>query len=303
MSPTTSDIIKQITERLVKAETSSESALNIAWWILEWATGFSRTYMLGTTNLVLNQAQEQKIERALYAYINEHMPLQYIFGTVPFLDLELIIRPPILIPRPETEYWCNLLITELAKLKNQKISILDLCTGTGCLGLSLAKAIPTAQVFAIDINPEAVQLARENQKKHHITNVTILESDLFQNISEQVKFDIIISNPPYISESEWKMLDPMVKKWEDPLALKATDNGYAIIERIIQEAPDWFVYNNEIKKALWIEIGHTQASRVRTLVTNRGFINDTVITDLNGHERVITAGLPACGFLINNEKF
>ncbi|KAI9251410.1 S-adenosyl-L-methionine-dependent methyltransferase [Phascolomyces articulosus] len=187
-----------------------------------------------------------------------HKPLQYILGTQPFGELDIVTRPPTLIPRWETEEWVHRLIDILLphllllKKNNKKTApfrILDLCTGSGCIGLSLATQLPSCHIVAIDISKEAILLAQENYKINHAqvlqqnSMIEFKQLDIFaQNAMEtmmlrdQSPFDLIVSNPPYVTMDEYQSLDPDVKEWEDPRALVANEQGMAIHQRIIELA-------------------------------------------------------------------
>ena len=158
-------------------------------------------------------------------------------GSTPFAGLEILTQPPVLIPRPETEEWTVNLIEQLQGLPDKKLQILDLCTGSGCIALALADALPQAKIFGTDISDSALALANHNKIHNHIPNVEFLRSDLFAQIPQKFTFDLIVGNPPYIDEQEWNNLDPSVTQSEDKHALLAADHGLALIKKIIAAAP------------------------------------------------------------------
>lgn len=295
-------LIQEIVARLAQVYEVQQREI-IAWWIVEFITKKEKAQLLQEREISLTKSQEELLDRILVEHIEKHKPLQYIFGSVPFLDLTILVKPPVLIPRPETEYWCSLLIKKLALLKNKKLTILDLCTGTGCIGLALAHRFSEATVYAIDINPIACKLAQENKELNNISNLIILESNLYNKLPDGIKFDLIVANPPYIDPNEWETLDLIVKKWEDPLALKSENAGYGLIEEIITYAPNWLACNSEMVQELipqvCIEIGVGQCNLVKKIFENNEFNNCAVITDLGGIERVVTAGLTQCGYVKN----
>src|SRR3989338_4187569 len=128
-------------------------------------------------------------------HIEENRPIQYIIGNTDFLDLKIKVKEPILIPRSETEEWVNNLLNKFKNFENHKLKIVDIGTGTGCIAIALAKFFKNSEIFAIDINPVALELAQENAELNKIKNIKFVESDLFSNFDEKV--DIIVSNPPY----------------------------------------------------------------------------------------------------------
>lgn len=284
------ELLNEISSKLSEHDSPLEKHQK-SLWILEKITGKNQSEILVQDNIELTEEQKQKLEEIINKHVKEHMPLQYIIGSIPFLDLEIFVEPPILIPRPETEYWCWELINKLNNLQNKNISILDIGTGTGCIAISLAKAFPESNVFAVDISAKALDLAQKNVKHNNIENVTLIESDLFQNLSGKT-FDLIVSNPPYICEAEFEQLDLSVKNWEDYKALVCRDNGLEIIKRIIQQAPDYIKYNKDIIKNdipnLVLEIGYLQGKDVSQFMKENKFINVELMKDLAGKDRVVS---------------
>ncbi|HEV2917232.1 MAG TPA: peptide chain release factor N(5)-glutamine methyltransferase [Candidatus Babeliales bacterium] len=269
---------------------STREANQHAWWLLEAVTGKNEAVLLAS-NYILNTKQEKLLYTWLDQHLIEHKPLAYIIGWVPFDDVRITTHPPILIPRPETEEWCMRLIDILQKQSYKKFYILDLCTGSGCIALALAKALPEAIILATDINSEALKLAVDNAKHNNIFNVTFIQSDLFANISAH-QFDLIVANPPYIAPDEWQSLDASVRLWEDPQALLASNQGLSIITTIIKQAPAYMKKPSDIKiPNLYIEIDYNQASHVQQIMHQYGYSNIHIWRDLFGNDRV------ACGFI------
>lgn len=261
-------------------------AARVASWLIERVTGIPAERIVSHPEETVTPEQVEVLEAILKQLIYDHKPLQYILGSVPFLDLELIVKPPLLIPRPETEYLCSWLIETITK--NIPLTILDICTGTGCIGLSLAKALPQSMIYLVDISPLACATAQENALKNNLTNVTILQSDLFTNLPRELRFDLIVSNPPYVTEEEWTSLAPEIRLWEDPQALKSGEDGLTIIRSIIQEAPDWFTSKKAIPYQLVIEHGHQQGAELLDLLKKAGFHTRSAHKDLAGKDRFVT---------------
>jgi release factor glutamine methyltransferase len=285
-TPSLTQRIKQIAEQLSPIYQPAEEH---AWWLLEHITGQPRTALITQNTLMLTPEQEVQLAHTLDLLINQHMPIQYILQSVPFADLDILVEPPTLIPRPETEELCMEIIAQLNQLKNKAITILDLCTGSGCIALALAKAFPMARVYGVDIALKAVALAQKNALHNAITNVQFFHSDLFSEIPSSTHFDLIISNPPYISHEEWQRLDPYVQEWEDPQALIAPNNGLAIIEAIIALAPHYIARNTELSSRnipqLVLEIGYNQGAAVYQLFESYHFSNIHIKKDLEGKDR------------------
>jgi release factor glutamine methyltransferase len=272
-----------------------DTASSIAWWLLEKITAKSTAELIAHANDPLSPVEKTSLATITKELCEEHKPLQYILGSIPFLSLEITVRPPILIPRPETEYWCSVIIEQLKNLKNQRLTILDLCTGSGCIALAFAQSFPQAYVYAVDLSPLACALAGENAQRNNITNITIVQSDLFSIVPREVKFDLIVSNPPYISPQEWTMLEESVRRWEDTSALVAEQGGLALLKKIIQEAPAWLSCNKEMGvrgiPELVLEIGSTQGEAVSSLCREFGYREIMVHEDQFKRDRFVTASI------------
>jgi release factor glutamine methyltransferase len=260
--------------------------------MVEAVTGLSQAQLVADNTLTLTLEQQQTIDSWIKQQIEDKKPLQYLLGYVPFINLEILVEPPVLIPRPETEEWTLSLIQQLKQLNNQQISILDIATGSGCVALALAQAFPESTILATDISQEALSLAQKNAEHNNINNISFIISDVFNQIPPSQKFDLIVSNPPYIAESEWQTLDPAVTTWEDKQALVGDCNGFAIIERIIKDAPRYLKHTKEMVEKnipqVVIEIGYQQAKSVMALMKKYGYTNIHIHKDLEGKDRVVS---------------
>lgn len=225
------------------------------------------------------------LAEALVEYKILHKPLQYILQKTGFLDLSIIIKPPILIPRPETEEWTHNLIQTLYKNKVEKLNILDMCTGSGVIGLSIAKAFPLFKIIVADINPIACNLAHINAVNNNINNILVANSDLFSNINHKIKFDLITINPPYINLEEYNKLDLNIKNWEDKYALFSEDNGLYLIKKFAEEAKNWLNSSGQI----YIEIGYNQGTAVKKILEKNGYSNIYLEKDFAQQDRLIRA--------------
>lgn len=263
-----------------------------AWWTLEAITGRDQVHLIAAGDIELTPEEEVQLDDWCKKVVEQHMPIAYLLGKMPFNDIEILVQPPTLIPRPETEEWTVQLIADLQKLKHKDITIIEPCTGTGCIALALAHALPKAMVWATDLSLQALALAHKNARHNSIENITFIHSDLFQNIPNHVRSDIIVVNPPYISEQEWHTLDKSVSIWEDKQALVAPNDGLAIIEKLIDQAPHWLQPNKEMLEheipQIMIEIGHEQAEAVVELMKSAHYNAIHVHKDLEGKNRVVS---------------
>ncbi|MDD4953629.1 MAG: peptide chain release factor N(5)-glutamine methyltransferase [Candidatus Omnitrophica bacterium] len=239
-------------------------------------------------SLYLNKAQALKKERSVFISsvlkrrcIGE--PIQYILGRADFMGLEFKVSPVVLIPRPETE----ILVTKVIDMatSHQSLKILDIGTGSGCIAVSLAKYLPGARLDALDVSQEALEIAKQNAILNNVT-VNFIHSDLFNNFQRpEAKYDIIISNPPYIPTSEIDMLAPEVQ-YEPRMSLDGGRDGLDFYRRIIGLSPDHLKSSG----ILIMEIGFTQAGPVRNIFNKSGkFEIIDVASDYNDIERVIVA--------------
>lgn len=288
------DIIRLLEEQLATRYPDKILQNQTAWWMLEAITKQHKAYLLAHKTIDLTVQQQQALNNWIHQQVHQHMPLQYLLGSVPFGDLEILVEPPILIPRPETEEWCMNLIEQLKRIQNTSLTILDLCSGSGCIGLALAQALPASHVYAIDIAQQAIQLGMVNAQHNAIQNITFINSDLFTQ-APNITFDLIVSNPPYIPTEEWQELDLSVTKWEDPHALIADDHGLKIIKQIITQAPRYLKSNTELAQhgiyQLTIEIDPPQAQAVCNLLHDAGFVHTAITKDLEGKERIVSGSL------------
>lgn len=275
----------------LKTHYAPEEAQSIAWELIVRVTGKTRIEIL-VKQVSLTDDQHAQVRTLVEKHLLEHIPIAYLTGTVQFGDLTLTIRPPILIPRSETESWCYELIELLEPFQHENLHILDLCTGSGCIALALAHALQQSTVVGVDSDPAAIALAEENKEKLGIKNCTFIQSDLFTAISDE-KFDLIVSNPPYIDIEERASLAPSVRNFESPQALFADDHGYAIIKKIIIDALQHLRYNAALAATsipqLLIEVGHTQADTVKAFMNAHHYATIQLWKDYQGHNRVVCA--------------
>jgi release factor glutamine methyltransferase len=229
--------------------------------------------------------------------INErkkHVPLQYITRQVEFMSLDFVVNKHVLIPRPETEILVETVLQKAHNnhIQNAKTTIIDIGTGSGNISISLAKNLSNAEIYASDISQDALTIAKANAKKHNVLNsIHFLHGDLFNSfrgLVEKGNVDFIVSNPPYVSESEWRLLEPEVRDHEPRKALVGGEDGFCILRHIIKEAIDWLKPGGY----LVLEIGETQANSIINLLENEGNYKGTeIIKDLQGKERIISTQL------------
>ena len=219
---------------------------------------------------------KDKLEKGLKE-LKEGKPVQYIVGNVDFYNVNLLVNENVLIPRFETEYLVEKTINYVKELK-EPLDILDIGTGTGAIAISLAKNL-SCNVLATDISKKALEIAKKNAKRNNV-KITFKQSDILKNIKG--KFDIIISNPPYISKDE--IIDPLVKNNEPHIALYADNNGLYFYEEILKNIKPYL----KEKSIIAFEIGMTQSKAITTLVHT--YLPNSIVKtekDLTGKDRYI----------------
>ncbi len=227
----------------------------------------------------LNKLFLEKIER-----IKNNEPLQYVINKQEFMGLELYVDNNVLIPQPDTENLVEeviLIADNIRKSYKKELRILDMCTGSGAIAISLSKLIKNSLMYAADISSKALKIADENSSKY-AANILFFESDLFKNISKLYKFDIIVSNPPYIETEVINTLSEEVKK-EPQIALDGGMDGLDFYRRIIQDAKEYLNENGYLA----FEIGYNQKEAVKKLFKDYGYKNIYSRKDLAGNDRIV----------------
>ncbi len=210
-------------------------------------------------------------------------PSAYIMGGKEFYSRRFTVNPSVLIPRPETELLAEEAIRITHTIKSPVV--LDIGTGSGCIAVTIAGENPLSNIYASDISAEALRTAGYNARMHQVDKrITFVNGYLLSTFKKDA-FDIIVSNPPYISESEFETLEPEVREFEPRLSLLAGSDGLSLINEIISDSP------RILKDGGWclLEIGAGQSEKVMELFHERGFSEITALRDLSNTERVVKA--------------
>ena len=203
-------------------------------------------------------------------------PISQIIGLRKFWNSNFYIDETVLDPRPESE----LIVEKVLELSDTNLSLIDLGTGSGCLAISIALERPNFKIFASDISPDALKIAETNSR-YHKTPITFIKSDWFSEINNT--FDIIIANPPYISENEYNNLPIDIRRFEPKIALTAGINGLDCFKKIIMEFHKYLKPNGII----FMEIGYSQKRIIEELFIKYGYENINFFNDLSGKARVV----------------
>jgi len=231
---------------------------------------------------VISGKKQEKFQNAVNKLKN-YIPIQYIIGNTEFYNLTLKVNAATLIPRPETEELVAWIIND--QNNKQNISILDVGTGSGCIAIALAKNLPEAKVFALDVSEKALKIARQNAVDNGVT-IEFIEADIFDVDLGNLQFDVIVSNPPYVRELEKETMSPNVLNHEPHLALFVKDDDPLLFYRSIVE-----VANNTLKSKgfLYFEINEFLGNLTRQLVQKLNYCNIELKKDLFMKDRMIKA--------------
>ena len=254
-------------------------------YIIEYITGISTTRQMLEADRDVDEDTCSKYFETIDKRATRY-PLQYITGEQEFMGLIFKVNEHVLIPRQDTEI---LVARALEVCENKRV--LDMCTGSGCIAISIASLGKPEKVSAVDISPEAIEVAKNNAKINNVSDkIIFILSDLFDKVEKEEddgRFDVIISNPPYIAHDTVATLMPEVRDYEPNLALEADNEGLFFYEKIIKESPDY------LKKEgmLMFEIGYEQGKAVADMMTNAGFTQVQVVKDYAGLDRVVCGKL------------
>lgn len=248
--------------------------------LLEYITGMDRTaYILNGRKSVPEDIAERY--DAVIDRRSSHIPLQHITGQAWFYGRGFNVNSDVLVPRQDTE----VLVSEALKVINAKDSVLDMCTGSGCIIITLALEKKLGRALGADISEAALKVASGNREKLGADDVTFVKSNIFSdiNVNDDELFDVIVSNPPYIATGEIETLTEEVRIHDPYIALDGLEDGLHFYREITQQSM------NYIKSGGWLlyEIGCTQAHDVSDIMSEYGYSNIKVIKDLAGLDRVV----------------
>ncbi|MCM1121780.1 MAG: peptide chain release factor N(5)-glutamine methyltransferase [Eubacterium sp.] len=265
--------------------------------LLEWCCGTDRNTLLAHGDRIVSSEEYERYEECI-AKRKKHVPLQHITGEQDFMGLTFIVNEDVLIPRQDTE----VLVEEVLRYLHDGMRVLDMCTGSGCILLSLMHYSNDCEGVGVDLSEEALRIAEKNAEKilgwsgeHFAENdraadgltfgkrVRLVQGDLFEKLDSSEKFDIIVSNPPYIKTDVIESLMPEVKEHEPHLALDGQEDGLFFYRKIIAQAGDYLTGGG----MLFLEIGYDQGEEVRALMEKAGYAEVEVIQDYAGLDRVV----------------
>ncbi|WP_339065130.1 peptide chain release factor N(5)-glutamine methyltransferase [Fusobacterium animalis] len=231
----------------------------------------------------IKEEDKDKIREMLVLRAKKRNPLQYILGEWEFYGLPFKVREGVLIPRADTEILVERCIQLMREVEEP--NILDIGSGSGAISIAIANELKSSSVTGIDINEKALKLANENKILNEIENVNFIESNLFEKLDKDFKYDLIVSNPPYISKEEYETLMPEVKNYEPQNALTDLGDGLYFYREISKLAGEYLKDTGYLA----YEIGYNQAKDVTKILQNNNFDILSVIKDYGGNDRVVIA--------------
>ncbi len=250
-----------------------------AWLLLTYVCKIDRTFYY----VHMDEAMDPELLAEYEAILNkraEHVPLQYITGEQEFMGIPFHVNESVLIPRQDTET----LVEEALKLIRPGMKVLDMCTGSGCILISVLKNVVDVEGYGYDISKQAINVAKENAKLNNV-NAIFERSDLFEEVVDT--FDVIVSNPPYIPTDVIGGLMPEVAVYEPIQALDGKEDGLHFYRCIVKDALEFLKPEGK----LLFEIGHDQGEAVSMLMREAGYKDVHVVKDLAGNDRVVIGGL------------
>ena len=280
---TLGSVMAHARRRLVAA--GIESAEREARWLIEYTLGLKGSSQLVDRAHPLGADEMAKVAAAVTRRATRE-PLQYILGPQEFCGLEFEVNPAVLIPRPETELLVQEVIRRLPR--GRRPTLVDVGTGSGCLAVTLARAIPDATIYASDLSVQALQTAKHNARRHGVeTVIRWLEGDLLAALAGVCRdgaVSVIVANPPYVRESEWSGLQPEVRDYEPRVALVAGPKGTELHERLLDEAASYLVSGG----LLAMELGQGQSAEILARIeTMSAYERAQIVPDEAGIDRIV----------------
>lgn len=248
--------------------------------LLAFAINKNQTFLVAHSEYELTVEEENRFQNFVRRRAARE-PLQYITGRKEFYGLEFAVTPDVLIPRPETE----LIVEAAVEILKPNGKFCEVGVGSGCISVAILNELKTARAVGLDISEAALRIARTNAETHRVADrFELKSSDVFERLTNE-QFDLIVSNPPYVSAEQLKDLQPEVRDFEPRNALTDGADGFSIIEKIVADAPRFLIADG----FLLMEIGFNQASKVRGMFNGDVWRAIEFLNDLQGIERTVKA--------------
>lgn len=279
------EFLELLTKSIVylKKHGSKEAKLD-AEHVFSYVLKVSRMEMTLNFEREITETEKKEIRKMMVEIGKNKRPLQYVLGFEEFYGYKFYVDESVLIPRSETELLVEKCIKLMDEIEEPKI--LDIGSGSGAISITLGKELPKSMVLGVDISEKALAVAKKNKAENNAANVKFIKSDVMKGV-EYNKFNLIVSNPPYIPDYEYEVLEEKVLKHEPKLALTAPDNGLYFYEEISKNAPYHLVKGGYLA----FEIGYNQGEAVKKIMEKNDFLNVEVYYDYAEHERMVIGKL------------
>ena len=279
---------KQLLATLYNLYDDREAA-NIADWVMEHVTGQNKINRILNRELPVSTQQRERLQK-LSIELATNKPVQYVLNEAWFAGAKLYVNEHVLIPRPETEELVAWIANELKKLPNEKqskIALLDIGTGSGCIGIALKKQLPAVTITALDISASALDVAKRNATDQQVA-ITFIEADFLDEKTWKLlpKYDVIVSNPPYIKQYEAAHMSKNVVDFEPAIALFVPDEDALVFYRAMGTFAQKHLQESG---SIYVEINEALGEQVIATFTTLGFTNIEMRKDLQGKDRMIKA--------------
>jgi release factor glutamine methyltransferase len=273
--------IKNIFHQELDILYQKEEVTSFFYLLIAHYLGLERFILAMEPNLIIPKEEEAPLFVAL-AKLNLQVPIQHIIGKTEFMEMEFIVNEDVLIPRPETEELVRWILEDI-KDHQAKLSILDIGTGSGCIPISLAKHLPNSKVYTLDISDKAIAIAKQNAAVNKVS-IEFIQESIFTIDSLFQKFDIIVSNPPYVRELEKAVMHENVLKHEPALALFVSDDNPLVFYKKIT---DFAAHNLTHDGRLYFEINQYLGKEMGLLLEEHNFSDIELRQDLFGNNRML----------------
>ncbi len=284
MSEKIPDSSKKLLQYIIAAltwESNEQEKTSLAYLLLQHQFNIDKTEIIVDRSINLSKSQIKDLNKAIER-LNKGEPIQYILGEADFYGRKFFVSPGVLIPRNETEELVDLIIKDY---KDKKIKLLDIGTGTGCIPITLAKELKLNKVFAVDFDPRVIKVARQNAEKFNV-EIDFLMLDILKESIPLTGLDVIVSNPPYVTESERILMRENVLNFEPHTALfVSNENPLLYYERIADLAKQSLKEDGR----LYFEINEQFGQKLLHLLEDYGYVNVQILQDINGKDRMVKA--------------
>ncbi|MBK5284414.1 MAG: peptide chain release factor N(5)-glutamine methyltransferase [Bacteroidia bacterium] len=277
---------KKYLEKELSEIYSSKESERIFFILLEHKTGFSATDFFADKFIMLTPEDSEWMSESI-ARLKKGEPVQYVVGHTFFCGLQIKVNPSVFIPRPETEELVSLIVEYMNEKRFSNASVLDVCSGSGCIAIALKKNFPDAVLSAIELSPEAIDMAKHNASLYDV-DINFIEGDVFKpTLPAEFMVDVIVSNPPYVLQSEKKSMSKTVYDFEPKEALFVPDKEPLLFYEAIS-----LLALKHLRKGgtVWFETSEDRAGDVVDLLKRKYFDNVKVHTDMSRKKRFVSGG-------------